>query len=457
MATLRQAARGIASVISQRVSAPSASTVRVQPILRQPAICVRIEESQRSFMNSTRPLAAAKVQKTVKKKATSFKKKAPGQKGSEASSSSVGKQNEQFYKAAPTVELSEFYPESVDTSSIGHVYQLSENFLSKLKQTGYPKALDKEFSLFHKPSLAVRKCTIELISKINKAGGNNSAESRYILTGEVGAGKSALMLQAINYCHDKNWIVIYIPRAIKSMDSSQPFGKSSTGNEYVQPTVALSILQQIKTFNSEILNKIQLTKDYRFAQHSVEKSLPLSKLLDIGIKDQQVSQPVFEAFLNEVSQSNDHSVLLAIDEINAFYTHSEYNDIESKPLEAYRLSFARTLLDYFSGKKSFAHGVCLGAVSNTLAPFKSEMLDIALGLVKIDPYKRVNQAYLDLAQGIKPIAIPAYSREEALGVMAYYSKAHIVHHEPTEDIFNQKFLATSGNPRKFYTSCAMGV
>ncbi|RUP45246.1 hypothetical protein BC936DRAFT_148421 [Jimgerdemannia flammicorona] len=44
-----------------------------------------------------------------------------------------------------------------------------------------------------------------------------------------------------------------------------------------------------------------ISKDYAFERHSTTKKVTtLSKLIDIGIKDQYAAQKVFEAFLQEV-------------------------------------------------------------------------------------------------------------------------------------------------------------
>jgi hypothetical protein len=49
--------------------------------------------------------------------------------------------------------------------------------------------------------------------------------------------------------------------------------------------------------------QIHLTKDYHIDRHSAVKGTTLSKLLDIGIKDQYTAQKVFEALLEEAGNT----------------------------------------------------------------------------------------------------------------------------------------------------------
>lgn len=33
-----------------------------------------------------------------------------------------------------------------------------------------------------------------------------------MVAGSTGSGKSMLLIQAVNYCAEKNWVVLYVPR-----------------------------------------------------------------------------------------------------------------------------------------------------------------------------------------------------------------------------------------------------
>lgn len=57
--------------------------------------------------------------------------------------------------------------------------------------------------------------------------------------------------------------------------------------------------------------------------------------------------------MEEIGNNQEYPVLLAVDEVNAFYIDSEYRDVDDTLLEANRLSLPRTILEYFSGKKDF--------------------------------------------------------------------------------------------------------
>lgn len=72
--------------------------------------------------------------------------------------------------------------------------------------------------------------TIDAINKLDAASEKNSKESRVVFSmllvypsqvfidifsaGPQGCGKSFLLLQALQYCNARDWLVLYVPRGL---------------------------------------------------------------------------------------------------------------------------------------------------------------------------------------------------------------------------------------------------
>ncbi|CAG8775234.1 5855_t:CDS:2, partial [Racocetra persica] len=323
--------------------------------------------------------------------------------------------NKELYLSPPVIALEEMLPDVYTDENIGKIYRFPPEIISKIKIFKFPPILEREFSPLPYPSLAIRQSSIQLVNLIENASQKSSAETRIILSGETGVGKSALLLQTVNYSLGKPWIVIYIPDAIKFVNSSYPYIKNKITNEFVQPTLAAEFLKQIKAVNLKLLRDITLTRDYKLNKHIVTINSPVIELIDIGIKDTSCAPQAFEIFLDEIGKNVNYPVLLAVDVINAFYTATDYTDIDDTYLEPDRLSLSRTILDYFSGKRDFTYGAVIGALSQCYKPYISKPLNIALGLVTPSPWKHYPQNLLNYAVGLQRFDVPNYSQPEAKG------------------------------------------
>ncbi|CAI2166825.1 9531_t:CDS:10 [Funneliformis geosporum] len=405
--------------------------------------------------------ARPKLKKPKEKqgKALGFKRKKTKKESSEGevtSASSSEQGSEEFYKSAPVIILNDMLPDVFTHENVGKVYQIPEEVVPKFNVFKFPTSLSKEFALFHRPSLVVRQSSVELISLLKNASTSPSTKNRFILSGSLGVGKSALLVQAISYAMCQPWIVIYIPHAIQYVNSSYPYIKVESTNEFVQPTLAVLILQQIKRVNERYLRNIKLRRSHKIHRHAIEGDKTVSQLLDVGINDPHSAQDVFEIFMEEIGNNSEYPVLLAVDEVNAFYTNSEYRDVDDSLLEVNRLSLPRTILEYFSGKKDFTYGATIGALSHNFKPFISKTLEIALGLSEASSWKPVSNTTWQYTTGLQRFDVKEYTKDEAKAIMDYYYDTAIMQ-QPKEQVFLKYFLATNGNPKKFYMTCWKGL
>ncbi|CAJ0631609.1 6962_t:CDS:10 [Entrophospora sp. SA101] len=334
---------------------------------------------------------------SITQKTKSYKKPKVSEAQATIDSSSI--HNEKFAKNLPIVELEEMSSEVFVEENIGKVYKFPDQIISKIKTFGLPG--------IH-PSLMIRESSVGLIDILKKASENSSLKSRYILAGPLGSGKSALLLQAINYALCNSWAIIYIPDAIKIVDSRYPYSKALVGEEYVQPTLVSLLLSQIKKVNRIILESVH-------------------KLLEIGIKDIHLSQKVFESFLKELSNNERFSVLLAVDVVNAFYTNSEYTDNNDKKLESNKLSLPRSI----------------------------KPLEEALNISESSVWNPRSPTILQYTKDLQRFDVKMYTQKEAKGILDYYYNT-MIKSDPKDSYFLKQYFLTNGNPKEFYLNCWKG-
>ncbi|CAG8579878.1 579_t:CDS:10 [Paraglomus brasilianum] len=400
---------------------------------------------QRTSFSTTIPaLAKAQVKKEVKKKAPAFKQvrneeKPKGKRSQSSNESSVGKSNPKFYKPKPIVEVEETKPGGLNVDVSGKVYTYPNDIMEKINVFGVPPIMSKEMKIFPKLSWIARDATLDLAKKLDGSKNKPSAETRIVLVGPLGVGKSSILLQIVGHALASDWIVIYIPSAIDLVNGKYAYVKLSSG-DYVQPTLIAKILKQIHSVNRD-----------KFA---VQDSKTITDLID-RIKDPNTAQTALEQVLDKIDKSS-MPVLLAIDEINALYATTEFTSPDHTLLEPGNLFLPRTLLEYISGQKKFRNGAVIGATSLVHKPTLSYALDAALHLTEVSPWKQVSPEIARyINKEVKSYRISEYSKNEAKALLDFYIRNNVVHEDaPTDESFTKKYMLSNGNARKFLEYCS---
>ncbi|KAF9897421.1 37S ribosomal protein S23 mitochondrial [Lobosporangium transversale] len=387
----------------------------------------------------------------------SFRKKGVVDDDSNEGATGAGRLNEKYYKAAIPVKVEEFLPSTATKDNIGKVLGIPSVVTPALSQTAFPTFLNEQFALVKSAALVVRESTVDLLERVDKAMKTPSAQSRIVLTGESGSGKSAVLLQAVSHCLSAGWVVIYVPKASTWMNSSFAYNKVPGSTSFVQPLLASNVAGQIHGANKSTLNGIVVSENAMIGHQEVAKGTTLSALLEIAVKNQFAAQDVMELFLKELGAQKGVPTLIAVDEINTFFRPTEYLNQDAKALNPEHLKLPNLFLRYISGKNSLSHGAIVTATSETHWPRKSETLDVSLGVKVVSPYKKLSQTILPWTQGFTRFEVPNYTRPEAKGVFNYYKKGNIIYDAPSEALFLNKFITSGGNPRKFFTACAKEI
>lgn len=293
---------------------------------------------------------------------------------------------------------------------------------------GLPAKVDKDLTL-GAPATVIRQATLDIVKALENGKDGDSKEARYMITGERGAGKSMLLLQAVSYALESGWIVFYQPRASKWVNSSSQFAYNEEKMMFDQPEAATDMLQKLLSVNRKTLSKVKLTEDVVLSDATVKKGEGLDKLIDHGLKeDSDTAVATLDAVLNVLSTQTQFPVLFAIDEVQSLFCTSKYRRPDFKLLEAYNLGMPRVILDLLSGAREMKRGAVLTATALSQTDvLPSDSLIKGLGLPirrTMHAYTPIDETYYNYANsGIKRIDVPfGMSGHEAVAMFELFAR-----------------------------------
>jgi len=176
-------------------------------------------------------------------------------------------------------------------------------------------------------------------------------------------------------------------------------------------------------------------------------------LIAVGAKDQALAPTILSTLMDILSKQTEYPVLLAIDAFQALYCKTSYKDPQFSTIKPYHLSMPRLLLEYASGKKSFARGAVVGALSASNTTFNTpielqESLKLDNGTV--GPYTKRSPVLMSYAEGLMKIPVPeALSEPEAASLFDVWMKDRAISRDSGDELFMSKYSEAGGNPRDF--------
>ncbi|GLB43195.1 putative mitochondrial ribosomal death-associated protein 3 [Lyophyllum shimeji] len=319
---------------------------------------------------------------------------------------------------------------------------------------GLPKKMLLEFRILSKPCSVVRNVTVKTAELLDKAKDKSSLETRVVLSGRAGCGKSFLMLQLVEHCILNDWIVIYIPRAVKLVDSTTPYEYDLRTRTYLQPAFAFQTLRRLLAANHAKLSALTTQKKHVFEKREVPLGTNLTDLIGVAMKEPPLAPLILDTVMAELSTQTKSPVLFAVDDFQALYCQSAYRDPHFVPIRPYHLAVPRLIMEYASGKKAFAKGAFVGAItaSDTIYKLPLELKD-ALGLPHEhlpSPYDERSRPLTEYTTGLKPIHVPEQlSVNEAASLFEIWKEDKALTASMYDEVFLSKYTESSGNARDF--------
>ncbi|KAH8103887.1 mitochondrial ribosomal death-associated protein 3-domain-containing protein [Cristinia sonorae] len=363
-----------------------------------------------------------------------------------------------FQEPRAVLEYPVFRPEEMTANlSLGKARSFPPTATKMFKTYGVPRNVLVDFRVLSSPTSVVRDVTLRLADQLDKAVKSPSTETRLVFTGSAGNGKSYLMLQAIAYAKSIGYLVVYVPRASRLVDSSTAYVYDARTQTYAQPKYSSSLLSRILTVNDSSLQQLKLHKDFLADDGSVRlhKGSPLVDLIDLGVRDASVAHVVLSAVFEELAKQTQFPVLLAVDDFQSFFNPTTlYRNPSYGLIKPYHLSLPRLLMEYSSHHKGFARGAVIGAVSgsNTNWPVTLELQE-ALGLSTprpVNEYAKRSDNLQYYAEGLKNFPVPEkLTLDEAASIYDMWHKDNALHTHANDELFLSKYTEACGNARKF--------
>ncbi|KIK63998.1 hypothetical protein GYMLUDRAFT_40216 [Collybiopsis luxurians FD-317 M1] len=370
---------------------------------------------------------------------------------------------EDIFKSHSSLKPLTFNPDILTENMIGSIAAFKDIPNDPIKYYGTPKQLLLEFRLLSQKCSVIRNITIFTAQELDAAAEEPSHKTRYVLTGSEGCGKSFLLLQAVQYCLAKGWIVIYIPRAKSTVNSTTTHAYDLRTQTYLQPNYAQQLLRRIHEVNSATLETLSIKQTLNLDRRSFSSGTTLAQLASAGGKDATISSAVLEAFLNELSQQTQIPVLLAVDDFQAVYNiKTSYRDPHFSAIRPFHLAIPRYLLEFASGKRSFQKGAVLGALTanDPAFPVPNELMD-QLGLPGLQPrtaYSKRSKTLQEYAQGLKNLPVPEeFSLKEAAAVFEMWMSDNALTAPANDELFLSKYTESGGRPRAFVWQGILGT
>jgi len=88
---------------------------------------------------------------------------------------------------------------------------------------GVPRSVQEDMTHLSQPFSIIRGVTLRSYGWMNKASKYPSRDSRIVLAGTRGSGKTMTLMQIVDYCAAKDWVVLYVPKTMDWVNSTAPY------------------------------------------------------------------------------------------------------------------------------------------------------------------------------------------------------------------------------------------
>ncbi|KAA8893525.1 mitochondrial ribosomal death-associated protein 3-domain-containing protein [Sphaerosporella brunnea] len=359
---------------------------------------------------------------------------------------------------APAVDVAELsFEVSTREEYVGTVFAFGAKDIDSLRELdGFRRSQDWKF--FHRPSTVMRKESLRLGEMMEWVQQQEELPQtrceRLVLTGPKGSGKSVLLLQAMAWALQRQWVVINIPNAADLVIGHTEYEHDSASGLWAQREYTRTLLNQIANANRGVLKNLTLSKAYKLRNHDFPADFDLLHFCKVGSDDSAVSHEVFTVLLEELSQQGRLPVLFTLDSLNFMMRESEYRDPDFNIIHAHDLALPRYFIEYLNGTRKFAKGLVIGATSAAGAP-RTDALEYALNGWKLPVYSNLDERIAPSIKGAEVIKVGAMEKNEAKSLLEYCRESGLLR-EPTrldEEKVAQRYTLSSGLPKELVAGC----
>ncbi|MBW0524751.1 hypothetical protein O181_064466 [Austropuccinia psidii MF-1] len=355
--------------------------------------------------------------------------------------------------------LSELTSAEIVQGNVGKVFKYSSRSLKLFENFSIPSSIAKDWKPLPVPITTLRQASVKLVSCLTSS---KDISPILTLTGQAGTGKSTVLLHALSYAIQRQWIVLYIPDAKSLVDGQFGYEYCPKTQLYHQNTLSSQILNKLYSLND--LNGLTVsksqklfgTKDERLVEFTEEIPVgsPLAKLILTGIQQPHLAPIILDIALEELSNQTMKPVLLAIDGVQNLFKPTEYLDGSFQAIDSFALNVSRSLIEFARGNKKLSKGSTVLAASSLHAPSKSLAWETMMVKEKelagrIWPGWSAYGELLQPVQTFPTIKVDKLERIEAAGIAKGLEVSKLVLGPLDDQGFIRHYVTSNGNAREF--------
>lgn len=233
--------------------------------------------------------------------------------------------------AEPNIKITDYRtietnPTKHTIDHIGRFYTVDPELKKNLfTQAAIPRRFHDEIKTFTEMSLLIRSPAVEIINYMNNTDYSKPV-NRFVLYGELGAGKTAQLLHLLHYGFVNDFIIVHVPWVPNWFKQCKEKSNSTTKEGFLDINLdAAAWLNYFKTQNMQLLEKLNLKclKEYVWSQREVTSAdSSLLELIEHGINRVKFASDTIAVLFEELkahSTAGKCRTMVAIDGFNAFF------------------------------------------------------------------------------------------------------------------------------------------
>ncbi|CAH0724514.1 unnamed protein product, partial [Brenthis ino] len=357
------------------------------------------------------------------------------------------------YSQAVTFRTTESSPTQHNENQVGLFYTINNDICKQLfGHGGLPKSYLKQTKTFTETTLMVRSPALDIMNCI-KLTDLNKPVNRYVLYGELGAGKSLTIAHLLHYAHENNFLIVHVPWVsewLRRVPRHKEMSNSPTKEGFVDlPLDAAAWLLHFKTQNQSILKTpdLRITKEYVWSKREkTEMGAPLAELVELGIARVKYACDVIEALVNEIkilSNNKQCKTFVAIDGFNTFlYPLTRLKTPTKKTVTPEEVTLTAPFMEIT--KNDWTNGVIVISADQMAVPQDHQESHLPKYLLYKKGFEHIDPFI--------PVEVARYSEKEFLSCASYYRDRLWLRGPPETE--EELKLASACNPYKFMELCA---
>ncbi|KFA62551.1 hypothetical protein S40285_05696 [Stachybotrys chlorohalonatus IBT 40285] len=306
----------------------------------------------------------------------------------------------------------------------------------------------QSWGLFRRPHVLVRDETLRLMKKLQESAEKKEG-LKAVITGSKLSGKSTMLLQAMSYALQNDWVAIHLPEGeftqlphdfvlLLTLETAFELTNGQTDYspvpetepmQFYQPAYCLALLQNILKANRKVLTSLRMEKDWTRLP-TVTQGATLADLVS-SCREGEYAWPTLSALWTELTLPGRPPVLFTLDGLSHINKMSEYRDPSYKPIHAHDLTLIGMFVAALSGKTPLPNGGAVIAATsgnNTIHPPSQELALAQLEagqagkeVPKPNPYERKyeNRVY-DALKNSYVLRVEGVTKEEGRSLMEYW-------------------------------------